>query len=400
MRAVVLGGGGLTGRCAVRDLATSGVFDEVVVADLDRGLAERAVERAAGGTPLIAAKLDVRDRDGLVRLLRGARVCVNAVQYRFNVDVMAAALAAGVDCLDFGGLFHMTRRQLEWDDRFRDAGLVAIPGLGQVPGVSNVLAADAVADLDRVDSIVIRDGWKDFTQGGPPVVFTWSPSTFLDEMLMPAVVWAGGRYEESPPMSHPEEFDFPEPIGRTVLYRTLHSEPGTLPTTFAAKGLAHCEWREGGSGIEALRLLAAIGLGQEEAIDVDGQRVVPRAVLLALLRSRGLLGYPDGVRVDDMEVTDIEVRGHRGSAAVTRHAVAVFRSRPDWGFAATEYGVGTAGSVGAIMIAQGLVKARGVVPPETAIPAAPFRKLLADRGVETRISPPDPPFGDVRRMSD
>ncbi len=47
MRVVVVGGGGLTGQCSVRDLATSGTFDQVVAADLDLGLAERAA-RAAG----------------------------------------------------------------------------------------------------------------------------------------------------------------------------------------------------------------------------------------------------------------------------------------------------------------------------------------------------------------
>jgi hypothetical protein len=41
MQAVVLGGGGLTGRCTVRDLARGNVFDSVVAADLDPGLAAR-----------------------------------------------------------------------------------------------------------------------------------------------------------------------------------------------------------------------------------------------------------------------------------------------------------------------------------------------------------------------
>ena len=50
MKAVVLGGGGLTGRCSVRDLASSGMFDEVVAADLDRGLADAAA-KAAGSAP-------------------------------------------------------------------------------------------------------------------------------------------------------------------------------------------------------------------------------------------------------------------------------------------------------------------------------------------------------------
>ena len=201
-------------------------------------------------------------------------------------------------------------------------------------------------------------------------------------------------------MSDPEVYAFPPPIGPTRLFRTLHSEPATLPTFLKEKGLDRCEWREGGSGIEVLRLLAQLGLGSEEPVSVDGKSVVPRQVLLALLKSRHLLGYPEGIRVEDVEVTDIEIRGRTRAGPVTRHAVAVFHSRPDWGLAATEYGVGVAGSVGAILVAQGKASGPGVVPPERSIPATLFREHLARRGIVTRISPPDAPVRVVGQTSD
>jgi lysine 6-dehydrogenase len=394
MRVVVLGGGGLTGRCAVRDLATGGIFDEVVSADLDVGLAEAAA-RAAGNRAR-ATKLDVRDRAALVTLLRGAEVVVNAVQYGFNLTVMEAALEAGVPYLDFGGLFHMTRRQLAMDGAFRGAGLLAIPGLGQVPGVSNVLAMEATADLDRVDSILIRDGWRDLTIGGPEISFTWSPSTFLDEMVFPAMVFEGGRYREYPPMSGVEEYDFLPPVGRTKVYRVLHSEAATLPDSLKAKGIQHCEWREGGPGIEVLRTMALLGLASDRPLDVRGQAVVPKDFTLALVRRENLLGVPEGVTVVDWEVCDIEVRGSKGGTPVVRHAVARFPARPDWNLTATEYAVGVVGAIGAEMIATGVVKEAGVVPPERCIPAAAFRTALARRQIETAIVPPDAPLGPPR----
>jgi len=189
MKAVVLGGGGLTGQCSVRDLATGGVFDSVVVADLDAELAKAAAK--AAGSRATAVTVDAGNKAAVAKLLRGADVVVNAVQYQFNLSVMEAALEAHVPYLDFGGLFHMTRRQLAMHDAFKRAKLLAIPGLGEVPGVSNVLAMQACQDLDRVESLVIRDGWKDLTVGGPEISFTWSPSTFLDEMVLPAQVFEG-----------------------------------------------------------------------------------------------------------------------------------------------------------------------------------------------------------------
>jgi len=394
MRVVVLGGGGLTGRCAVRDLATGGVFDSVVAADLDPALAGAAAK--AAGERATAEPVDVRNRAAVVRLLQGAAVVVNAVQYTFNLDVMAAALEAGVPYLDFGGLFHTTRRQLALDEAWRRAGLVAIPGLGQVPGVSNVLAMEAAADLERVDSLVIRDGWRDLTVGAPEISFTWSPSTFLDEMVLPAMVFESGQYREEPPMSGAEEFDFAPPVGRTRVYRTLHSEPATLPDSLKAKGLTHCEWKEGGPGIEVLRTMALLGLASDRPLEVKGHAVAPRDFTLALLKREKLLGSPEGVVVDDWEVLDIELRGAKDGKPVVRHAVARFPPRPDWNLTATEYAVGVAGAIGAEMIARGEVREKGVVPPERCVPAAPFRAALQKRRIATTITPPEKPLPPMR----
>ncbi|HXW67057.1 MAG TPA: saccharopine dehydrogenase C-terminal domain-containing protein [Thermoplasmata archaeon] len=393
MRAIVLGGGGLTGRCAVRDLAVGGVFDEVVAADLDPELARAAAH--AAGERARATGLDVRQRGELVTLLRGADVVVNAVQYGFNLTVMEAALEANVPYLDFGGLFHMTRRQLALDGTFRRAGVLAIPGLGQVPGISNVLAMEACRDLDRVDSIVIRDGWRDLTVGGPELAFTWSPSTFLDEMVLPAVVFEGGAYREHPPMSGAEEFDFAPPVGRTRVYRTLHSEPATLPESLRDKRLAHCEWKEGGPGIEVLRTMALLGLGSDRPLEVRGQAVVPKEFTLALVKREKLLGVPEDVRVVDWEVCDIEIHGSKGEAPVVRHAIARFPARPDWHLTATEYAVGVAGAIGAELIATERIREVGVVPPERCVPAGEFRAALAGRSIETAIVPPEDPLPPV-----
>ncbi|MCI4330330.1 MAG: saccharopine dehydrogenase NADP-binding domain-containing protein [Thermoplasmata archaeon] len=395
MDAVVLGGGGLTGRCTVRDLARGRKFQRIRVADLDLELAEAAAS-SAEGTPTTAERVDVRDPSSLRRLLEGAAVCVNAVQYTFNVEVMESCLAAGVPYLDFGGLFHMTRKQLALDSRFRDAGLLAIPGLGQVPGVSNVLAMEATRDLDRVESIVIRDGWRDLTVGGPEVLFTWSPSTFLDEMQMNAVVFEGGEYREHPPMSGAERFDFEAPVGPTTVYRTLHSEAATLPQSLREKGLRHCEWKEGGPGIDLLRTMALLGLGGERPVDVRGHAVVPREFLLALLKREKLLGVPPGVLVDDWEVVDLEIHGMKGATPEVRHAIGRFPPKPEWGLTATEYAVGVCGAIGAEMIIAHETVGVGVVPPELCLVGSRFRAELRERGIETTIRPVEPALPPFR----
>jgi saccharopine dehydrogenase (NAD+, L-lysine-forming) len=284
------------------------------------------------------------------------------------------------------------------NDAFKRAKLLAIPGLGEVPGVSNVLAMQACQDLDRVESLLIRDGWRDLTVGGPEISFTWSPSTFLDEMVLPAQVFEGGAYKEYPPMSAAEEFDFGPPVGRTRVYRTLHSEPATLPESLRSKGISHCEWKEGGPGMEVLRTMALLGLASDKPLEVRGQKVTPREFTLALLKRGKLLGVPEGVTVNDWEVFDIEVHGTKGGQPVVRHAIARFPPRPDWHLTVTEYAVGVAGAVGAELIAQGKVHEYGVVPPELCIPPGPFRAGLAKRGIETTITPPEGPLPPPRTI--
>jgi len=82
---------------------------------------------------------------------------------------------------------------------------------------------------------------------------------------------------------------------------------------------------------------------------------------------------------------------------VVRHALSRFPPRPDWNLTATEYAVGVAGAVGAELIADGEIRATGVVPPERCVPAAAFRAALSKRGIETTITPPENPLPPPRK---
>jgi len=211
-------------------------------------------------------------------------------------------------------------------------------------------------------------------------------------MVLSAQVFEKGAYKEYPPMSGAEEFDFAPPVGKTKVYRTLHSEVATLPMSLQAKGITHCEWREGGPGIDVLRTMALLGLASTDPVDVKGQKVVPKEFTLALVKQRNLLGFPEGVTINDWEILDIEIHGTKGGKGMTRHAVARFPPRAEWHLSSTEYSVGAVGAAGADLIVQGKVPAVGVLPPELCIPAGPFRAALAKRGIDTTITPPEAPL--------
>ena len=177
--------------------------------------------------------VDAADADAVARALRGAAVCVNCADYRLNLEVMHGCLEAGVHYVDLGGLFHMTRRQLELDAPFREAGLTAILGLGSAPGKSNLLARAAVDRLgaDPV-SMHVWAASRDPAAADHPLPAPYSVRTLLDELRLPPVVLRGGELVEVQPLSDAGEHDFPPPIGRARAIYTLHSELATLPAAF------------------------------------------------------------------------------------------------------------------------------------------------------------------------
>jgi saccharopine dehydrogenase-like NADP-dependent oxidoreductase len=178
-------------------------------------------------------RVDAGDPGSLRRALAGSAVCVNCVDYRLNLDVMRACLGAGADYVDLGGLFHMTRRQLELDDAFRAAGLTAILGMGSAPGKTNLLARAAAERLGSPPKrIEIWAATRDPAAIDHPLPAPYSVQTLLDELYMRPVVVSRGELAEVEPLSGEAERDFPPPVGRAKGILTLHSELATLPSVY------------------------------------------------------------------------------------------------------------------------------------------------------------------------
>lgn len=385
MKVAVLGGAGLTGRCAVRALAESRDVTGGLVADLD-GAAAQSVATSDGKGKFRAARVDVRNIDETASLIQGCDVVINGVQYYFNLDVMEAALKAGANYLDFGGLYHTTLRQLKLDGRFRSRGLLAVVGMGGMPGITNVLARHAADGLDEVSAIHIRDGARDLTKGVPPFLVTWSLDTFLDELTMDAPVFEGGKTKSVPALSRKQKVDFGKPVGKLDTYVTIHSEVATLPESFREKGIMGVDWMEGVPGIQLLQMLVNLGLASTEEIEISGAVVSPRRFLLGLIKSKDLIGYPEEVIPNDWEVTQLTAEGKRAGRRVVRRYRVTIPPWKDWRMSCAQYGVGIPASIAARMIGRGKVEASGVLPPERCIDPASFIEQLRAYGFKIWIA--------------
>lgn len=395
MKVVVLGGAGLTGRCAVRDLISSSGVSEVVVADLDKDRAERFVS-SLKSRKVRSEAVDVRNHEATVALLKGAEVTLNAVQYYFNMDVMKAALVARTHYLDLGGLYHTTQKQLELNNDFMRAGLTAVVGMGCVPGVSNVMARWAVDRLDSVETIRIRDGWRDFTANAPRFVATWSIQTFMDEFMQKAIVYENGELKEVPPMTLGETITLPPPIGDVEVFTTLHSELATFPSSFGDKGIRNVNWKEGGpKGWHSdYQLIVGLGLLKDEQVRISDQAAVsPRQFFLKLLAQNNLLGHPEDVVPDDWECSRVEVLGKKSGKTTEFQLEVLCSAKKEWKASSAQYGVGIPASIVAQMLADGRIEKRGVIPPENCVDPIALFSELERRDLQVTIRGPADAFG-------
>lgn len=384
MRIAVIGAG-LMGRAITKVLSEQRGVSEIVVGDVDQERAEYVANRFGGGKAR-AVRADLTDVEGTAKVLKGAEVLVNAAQYYYNLEAMKVALLINADYLDLGGLYHVTLKQLGLSEEFSSKGLIAVLGMGAQPGVTNVLASHASRLLDKMVTVKIRDGTRNLTNIPSEFVATWSLLTLLDEFTLDAVVYEEGEIKYIPPLSRSEVVDFPEPVGKMRTYVTIHSEIATLPSSFKDKGLRHCDWMEGFDGIESLKMIAEIGLTRTDEITLAGRSVRPRDVLVELVKSKGLIGYPEGIVPNDWEATKVIVKGERLGRGVTLTYDVIIPPKPEWAMSCAQIGVSVPAAMVALMICEGEVEKRGALPPEKCIEPEPLLEAIAKYGLKVKLT--------------
>ena len=373
----VVGAAGIIGPAIVATLAEHESVERILVLDTNEAGA-RAVAEQHGGGRASAGALDIRDRDRAVAALEGVDVLVNSASYRVNLDAMEAALAAGAHYLDLGGLFHVTREQLELDRRFRDAGLLAVLGMGSTPGKTNVMAARAVELLaGDVERIVVAAAGRDPEPPAGPLVAPYAIETILDELSMPTPIVRGGEVEYVDPLTDAGIVEFGPPAEPAPTIYTIHSEQATFAGSFGARDVSF-QLSLNPVFLDKIRLLTELGLASTEPVDVRGTAVVPRQVLIALI-ARLPKASPSHRAFG---IHRIEAHGREGGLAVVE-CVTTAVDRLDFGGGVLSTACPPA--VVADMICRGELGAHtGVLPSERCVPYGPLFSRLERYGVSVR----------------
>jgi len=384
MRIFVLGGAGKMGCISVQALANDDRVDEVIIADINVQQAKTVADHL--DSPKIRIqKVDIDDKKGFVNALDGMDACLNATVYYTNLPVMEACLKAGVHYTDMGGLFHTTRKQLGFHDRFAAAGISAVLGMGSAPGVPNIQTRYAADRLDTIESIKIFDGIKP----PPPddVRFTYAVPTIVDELTVEPMVFENGEFVAKPPLSDFEDYWFAPPLGLLPMHLSLHSEVATLPVTFEGKGVKECffkvnYWGMAKKTVEKVRVLAEFGFDGKEPVEVQGNSFVPWELMVSMLSGyvppiTDFLAPPKTKPPDWAKEIVTEIHGTKDGKVVT-YRMGTLTCK---GALPT----GVAPAIGAIWLAEGRVDP-GVYPPEACLDPEPFFKELEENEIFTQVT--------------
>ncbi len=387
-RVIVLGGAGSMGRVTVRDLVETLPREEdwqILVADFSLERARSLVETFEDPR-LRAVRVDVKDQKAAVKALGPAFALINSTSHHLNLAAMALALEIRAHYVDLGGLFHVTRKQLELDARFRKAGRLALIGMGAAPGITNMLARKAADRLDTVREIHFRLASVDKTRydSKPALAADYSLQTILEEFSLCPAVFTKGKFTFVSPMSGDRPHEFPEPVGIRRPMHTLHSEVATLPLSFADKGIRECTFKIAFDPdfLEKVRFLRDLGLASAEKIDFpDGSRVSPIELV-----NRVVMSNPAPVakgRLVQHEVVRAIVKGFRDGKKVTLIEDLHTTGMPAWEIG-LEIDTGAPPAVAVQMLVAGEIAATGVQPPESCVPVKPFFDRLRLRKMRVK----------------
>jgi lysine 6-dehydrogenase len=356
MRVAVLGAGGTIAPAIVRDLAESEEVTALRLLDIDFDRAD-AVAREHGGDKAQARAADARKNLGAE--LEGMEVLVNSAAYRVNLNAMEACLEAGCHYLDLGGLYHVTKKQLEMSPRFEQRGLIAVLGIGSSPGKTNLLAVRAVRELGAdPESILVAAAGRDLD---PPegLSFPYALATLLDEITMPPMALIDGKPQELRPLQPGPAVDFGDPIGEAETIFTLHSEVLTFGESFGARNVTF-----------ALSLRPEVLDSLKELAGASEEQVAEAA------RSAS----PPSARTTGVHLVEVT-----GGGRMVR-ARSITEPRGEWELGGGVVSTASPAAAAVRLLARKRIKATGALPPERCLDPDEMFAELETRGVRFEVT--------------
>jgi len=337
-------GAGRVGALIARDLSSDAAVETV------------ALDRSAGALSALDDSVmetratDLSDTAAVREAVADTDVVVAAVPGAIGHRLLHALVDAGKPLVDIS---FSPEDPWDLDEQARHAGIPVVVDCGVAPGVSNLLAALAVAELGSADSIRILVGGLPF-QRVPPWEYraVFSPADVLEEYDRPCRIRRGGVEVVVPALSGVEPVEV-EGVGTLEAFFTDGLR--TLLRTLPAPELIEKTLRWPGHAALA-RALRESGFLDTEPVHARGVDVAPRAVTEALLLRAWAL------QPGEEEFTFLRVEAEGGGKRIRWELF----DRTDRATGATSMArtSGFPAAIVARLVAEGRVKDAGVLPPE------------------------------------
>lgn len=314
---LVIGCGGVAGVAIAKCCQNSEVFTELCIASRTQSKCEdvKAKLQPTTSTVITTAQVNADNKEELVALIKAYQpdaVLNVALPYQ-DLTIMDACLECKVDYIDtanyepeniddpawravydkrckdegFSAYFDYSW-QWAYQDKFKEAGIMALLGTGFDPGVTSVFSAYALKHyFDEIESIDILD--CNGGDHGYPFATNFNPEINLREVSAPGSYWKNGKWVEIPAMSIKREYDFPQ-VGMKDMYLLHHEEIESLAKNIPGVKRIRFFMTFGQSYLTHMKCLENVGMLSTKPIKFEGKDIVPIQFLKALLPDPASLG--------------------------------------------------------------------------------------------------------------
>ncbi len=371
-------GAGLMGPAFALDCLGDDDVEEVLLVDIDHERLEQVSEELGRPSRLKTVIQDVTDRKGLASVLMGYDVAGVALLRPLNVHAIWGAIDAGVSVVE---LSEPDDEEIEKINKeAKKAGVAIIPGCGVEPGLTDVLAADGMDMLDRVEAV---DIWC----GGIPE----DPKPPLDYKIVfggPYLpLWPGKvKVIEDGEVRYVDRYTLGDPVSFEGIDRPLEcfydGFPETLHLVDKFEGVKRCtEVTVRYKGYcEKVNFLDGCGLLSREPVEFKGGEIVPFEAFSRIIHPKVRL--EQGER--DITVLRVRVQGEKDGEETVHNYEMVDRYDDEKGVTSMAKTTSYTAAIVAKMMGRGEIKEKGYLPPVKVLRGGKLAELLAqleDRGV-------------------
>ena len=397
-KVLVIGAGGV-GSVAVHKMAmNSDIFSHITLASRRIVSCEKVAESvlARTGVTIDVAQVDADDVAATIALIEKVqpKLVVNLALPYQDLNIMDACLATKVDYLDTANYEPRDTPKFEYgwqwayQERFKEAGIMALLGSGFDPGVTSVFASYIKKHLlDTIDTLDILD--CNGGDHGQHFATNFNPEINIREVTAPSRHWENGQWVEGPALSHKQTFDFDQ-VGPKNMYLMYHEELESLAKFYPEIKRIRFWMTFGDAYLKHLEVLQNVGMTRIDPVIYEGKEIIPLQFLKAVLPEPSSLGSTTKGKTNIGDIATGQKDGQEKTVYVYNicdHEDAYAET----GNQAVSYTTGVPAMIGAAMMLTGAWRGQGVFNIEQFDPD-PFMDMLNKHGLPWQVKELDAPL--------